>query len=438
MNEQQSLGRASSKLNKNKGESCLSTIALPFFSETLRPLTPLACIHQPACPACPRFGKFDLPLEQVEQLQSLVAPQDNIRVESLAGQASGYRTRARLSYRAYEGKGRFGVFEAGSHRLVPIPSCSLHHPLINDLVNRVETLSADANISAYNEVSRGGLLRGAQLMVSPLSKKAQLTLVINRDLAERPLGARLQKIVDSLRELPEIESLWLSEHLTQSNVFLGQRHFLQFGPQFLELSLGGFSSFYPPDSFTQANLELHEESLQRIITAVEEKGSNTEIRVGEFYAGAGSIGIPLIAKGYELFMNEISPGSLAGLERGLHELRSHESIAEPQIFLGDAQEFIEQLAGLDVLIVDPPRKGLGKRLLQAISTSSISRLIYLSCGLPSLLREAEELRESGFRAIRLSALGYFPYTKHIESLVVFERSAQIDLAPPYDDLPGSV
>jgi 23S rRNA (uracil1939-C5)-methyltransferase len=87
---------------------------------------------------------------------------------------------------------------------------------------------------------------------------------------------------------------------------------------------------------------------------------------------------------------------------------------------GRAGQFADFYDEHDVVIVDPPRKGLDAELLTRLLRVAPQRLIYLSCGLPALLRECEALhRTQNYRLEHVSAWGYFPYTEHVETLMVF-------------------
>jgi tRNA/tmRNA/rRNA uracil-C5-methylase (TrmA/RlmC/RlmD family) len=87
---------------------------------------------------------------------------------------------------------------------------------------------------------------------------------------------------------------------------------------------------------------------------------------------------------------------------------------------GPAEDAVGRASEADVVIVDPPRKGLGETVCRQLLAATPARLVYLSCGIDSFLREARELARSySLRAVR--AYGLFPYTEHVETLAFFER-----------------
>jgi tRNA/tmRNA/rRNA uracil-C5-methylase (TrmA/RlmC/RlmD family) len=174
---------------------------------------------------------------------------------------------------------------------------------------------------------------------------------------------------------------------------------------------------YPPGAFGQSNLEIAE----RIIAELRRQVPSGA-RVAEFYAGVGAIGLSLLEQVQELRLNEASPQSLQGLRMGLADLEAS-ARAKVSVLEGPAFTAIDALAGADVVIVDPPRKGLNERLVQHLAAQPPQRLLYVSCDLGSLLRDtARLLAPVRLRLAGLTAFNLMPYTDHVETLARFERA----------------
>src|SRR5262249_32849208 len=141
----------------------------------------------------------------------------------------------------------------------------------------------------------------------------------------------------------------------------------------------------------------------------------------ELYAGVGVMGLGLVPRAGHVVFNEAAPGSLAGLEMGLAALDPvlrARTVVRP----GPAAAHADALVGADVVIVDPPRKGLDAAVLAALVREPPARLVVVSCSLMAFLEETRMLCESG--RLRLSALvpfALFPYTPHVETVALFER-----------------
>jgi tRNA/tmRNA/rRNA uracil-C5-methylase (TrmA/RlmC/RlmD family) len=121
-------------------------------------------------------------------------------------------------------------------------------------------------------------------------------------------------------------------------------------------------------------------------------------------------------------MNELSPHSLQGLALGLAGLEAADR-AKVEVVPGAAGAALQAVAGVDVLIADPPRKGLDRELLDRLVEHPPGRFIYVSCGLESFLRDTARLTDGGGLRLRsLAAFDLMPFTEHVETVACFERT----------------
>jgi 23S rRNA (uracil1939-C5)-methyltransferase len=164
---------------------------------------------------------------------------------------------------------------------------------------------------------------------------------------------------------------------------------------------------------------LAEEMAERIRSWIPE-GS----RIAEFYAGCGPIGLALIEQAGEVRFNEVAEQGLAGLAQGIAAL-SPEWARRTGVFSGEAGDCVEMARGCDVVIVDPPRKGLDSALLDSLAAAPPELLIYQSCSLASFERELPVLVGGGLRLVELEPYDLFPYTEHVELLARFERGGSL-------------
>ena len=117
------------------------------------------CPHRPPCPGCPRFGEPGIARGPRSALDELARTHALPRVQLVSGQTAGFRHRARLAIRGRLGTPKLGLFELGTHRVVHIPNCSVHHPLINHVANVVRRALVDAQVTAIR-TARTLALRG--------------------------------------------------------------------------------------------------------------------------------------------------------------------------------------------------------------------------------------------------------------------------------------
>jgi 23S rRNA (uracil1939-C5)-methyltransferase len=379
-----------------------------------RPTDGLVCPHRPPCPGCPRFGEAGIAQIARDALRELAQAHGVAEVAEISGQTSAFRLRARLAIRGRLGSPKIGLFEMGTHRVVHIPHCRVQHPLINRAANVVRRALVDSEVSSYSDKAHLGLARYLQVVVERSSQTAQLVLVANSATAD-PLAACLDLIRNRLGG--ELHSLWFNPHGGSSNNILGPDFQLWCGPESVVERFGGAAVHYPPGAFGQSNLDIAQQIVDHVRAAIP-----VGARVAEFYAGVGALGLSILARTSELRMNEINPQSLRGLELGLNDLDSA-ARAKISTVPGAAAAALAAAAGADVVIADPPRKGLDPELTAHLCEHPPDQFLYVSCGLESLLEDTAVLTARGTLRLRgLTAFNLMPFTAHVETLARFDRA----------------
>lgn len=375
----------------------------------------IACPHRPPCPGCPRFGVTDVDASARAALEALATAHGIAPPRIVRGASAGFRHRARLAVRGRATTPKIGIFEAGSHRVVDIPRCAVHHPRINEVAAELRHAIVDTHTAPYSDDAHRGLVRYLQVVVERSSGTAQVVLVTNSDAPDAcaPLFASLAE-----RLGPRLHSLFWNGNSARTNTILGPSWAHLRGPAHVEERIGGARVFYPPGAFGQGNLDLADSIVSTVHGWVPE-GS----RILELYAGVGPIGLGLVRRAASVTFNEVAPESLAGLEQGRGALDA-ELRARTRVVPGPATTMVGSLAEADVIVVDPPRKGLDRPLREALASAPPDRLLYVACGLGSFLADAEALTARGsLRLAELSAFDLFPYTEHVEVAARFERRA---------------
>jgi len=331
----------------------------------------------------------------------------------ISGQTTGFRHRARLAIRGRLGSPKLGLFQLGTHRVVHIPNCSVQHPLINRVAAVVRRALVDSKTTCYSDTAHLGLARYLQVVVERSSQTAQVVIVANSATPE-PLAASLDLIRERLG--PALHSLWFNSNRERSNTILGPRFHHWCGPAGVVERFGGAAVHYPPGAFGQNNLEIAQSIIEYVRGQIPDGA-----RVAEFYAGVGAIGLSVLAVASEIRMNEVSTHSLHGLELGLAQL-DPVSRGKVSVVPGPAGTSHLTAAGADVVIADPPRKGLDPQLTEYLSEQPPARFLYVSCGLESFLNDAEQLTSRGkLRLGALTAFNLVPFTGHVETVACFER-----------------
>jgi tRNA/tmRNA/rRNA uracil-C5-methylase (TrmA/RlmC/RlmD family) len=371
----------------------------------------LICPHQPSCPGCPRLAAPGLPPEPLARLTALAARAGAPAPELHGSAPTGFRYRARLAIRGRADAPKLGIFEAGSHRAVHIPRCLVHHPVLNRVAAKLRDTLARHRIATYSDQAHAGIARYAQLVLERETQRAQVTLVTNGTSPDE-LAPFFDDLQASLGD--DLQGLWWNGNPERTNTILGSHFRHLAGQQYVHDRSGDARIFYPPGAFGQSHLELAMELAGRV-----RELANPGDRVTEFYAGVGAIGLGLSKTAALLHLNELGSGSLQGLALGVADLGEAER-AKVHVHQGPAAAFTSLVATSDLVIADPPRKGLDPALVAALLSAPPRRFAYVSCDVDSFERDAASLLGS-LELRSLAAYDLFPHTEHLEILAVFEH-----------------
>jgi 23S rRNA (uracil1939-C5)-methyltransferase len=372
------------------------------------------CPHRPPCPGCPRYGAPGIDPRAAARLADLAGRAGAPAPGWIAGARFGFRTRARLVVRGRAASPKIGIFQAGSHRIVDIPRCRVHHPLVNRVAAAAREAIRATGLAPYADGPDVGLVRALQVVVERPSTTAQVVLVANGQNPE-PFGALARELGGRLGAA--LHSLWWNGNPGRTNVVLGPHWHLWQGPRAVRERIGGVDVFYPPGAFGQSHLDLADVLDARVQDAVP-AGS----RVVELHAGCGPIGLGLLRGSASVLFVESAPAAIEGLGLGLAARPAGER-SRAGVRAVAAAEALEALDGADVVIADPPRKGIEPAVLEVLCAAPPRRLIYVACDLDSFEVQAAQLLASGrLRLVELVAFDLFPNTEHVETLACFERT----------------
>ncbi|KAJ8613020.1 hypothetical protein CTAYLR_004042 [Chrysophaeum taylorii] len=367
------------------------------------------------------------------------------RLEVVVGSPRRWRTQARLAAappleaKSWDAGARLGLYLGGTHEVSSIPECEVHAAAVNAAARVVETACDDAG-------ARGGEdLRYAQFQVERSTGKVALCLVWNRENAKEAAPV-LPRLVSRLwpRKNKKTHETWASIWVNYrgsggGNAILAPNAFrLLRGREFVEEKL--FSSpsdlvdtdlelSFSPQVFRQANLD----AFARLVLDLARWVPDGAI-VCELYAGVGAIGLSLRPRLGELRCSDGNPHAerCFDLAARAQEARADRLCEASFLPLEAPDAFDLDAPGADVLIVDPPRRGLDPEVLEALTTdddkvASLSRLIYVSCGFDAFERDLAALapqKNAKWKLVHAQAHVFFPGSDHVETLAVFDRSSR--------------
>eukprot|EP00934_Nitzschia_sp_Nitz4_P009045 Nitzschia sp. Nitz4//scaffold154_size52827//25428//26873//NITZ4_006777-RA/size52827-processed-gene-0.74-mRNA-1//1//CDS//3329537311//9035//frame0 len=384
----------------------------------------------------------------------------NSKFPVLLGPTKGWRTVARLAVRQVNDSLRIGLFVPGSHDLLEVPQCQAHHPRINEAVEVLQKQCKKCNIQAFDDKDGKGNLRHVALAVERSTGRQQLTLIWKE--TNKASTRQLNELCKALQSVSEdksckgleLQSLWVhfnnSWKHANSIVDRTGRWEQKYGkePSMVE-HLETNSNlkvplYFPPQVFRQANLDAFTKIVVRIREWLEEqstkkKGLGTIQHALELYGGVGTIGLNCIDLVNGTFVSsDENPFNQECFDRSADHLeikgndRDDESketrrkniqyIPENATAMTQRQNLWKQA---NVLIVDPPRKGLDQEVIDMLCRKNFGPrrqgLIYVSCGFDAFCRDFEALHQAGWKLDHAEGHILFPGSDAIETLAFLVR-----------------
>ena len=324
---------------------------------------------------------------------------------------SAYRNKTALPVGGSAVNPILGFYAPRSHTLIPAVSCPNALPPAGDIARAFQQWMKTYHIEPYCEETDQGAVRHLVIRVNR-KKEAMVTVVIHT--ASLACLAELRQILEPLG----VVSLYLNINRAKTNVILSDRFQLIYGSETLSDMLCGLQFSLSPASFFQVN-PFQTERLYE--TALSFAALSSEDSLCDVYCGAGTITLMMARHCAHATGIEIIPAAIGNAR----ENARRNSIANVDFLVGRAEALLPQMVagGLrpDVIVVDPPRKGLDPDVIGAIAQASPSRLVYISCNAATLARDAALLLTHGYAVQKLRPVDMFPYTSHIETVCLLSR-----------------
>ena len=346
-------------------------------------------------------------------LKGIVKPEAIIGMEN----PWHYRNKIHASFaRKRDGSIVSGIYEEGTHRLVPVEDCLIQNERANRIVRDLCGLFESFKIKVYNEDTGYGLVRHVLIRTGHVSGEVMVVLV-----CVSPVFPSKRNFVNALRKLhPEVTTVVLNVNDRRTSMVLGKRDIVLYGKGYIEDQLCGCTFAVSPQSFYQVNPVQTEILYRKAIEFADLHGTE---KVLDAYCGTGTIG--LIAAEYA--------GEVTGVELNPEAVRNAVSNAKRnqrkniRFVQGDAGEYMQKMAAqretMDVVLMDPPRAGSDEAFLSSLVTLAPEKVVYISCNPVTLARDLKYLGKHGYRVNRAVPVDMFPWTaeEHVETVVLLSR-----------------
>lgn len=314
------------------------------------------------------------------------------------------------------GKPQMGYYARHSHRIVQKIVCRLSPEIFNAIAADFYSFLEKYPQLIYNANNRKGI-RHLYLRYAESAGDVMVCIVAGKDDF-----LHSGELFHSLTEkYPQIKSIVINVNPDDTNVILGRKNRAVYGESYITDTLCGLSFDISPLSFYQVNRSTAEMLYQKAKEYAALSGDEVLL---DLYCGAGTIGLSMAGECRELVGAEIIPDAVKNAQKNAEK----NGITNARFLCADAAEAAEKLKeeGIrpDVIVVDPPRKGLSLELIDTICEMSPERVVYVSCDPATLARDLKLFTEKNYSVKEIIPVDMFPRTSHVEAVVMMSRKKE--------------
>jgi 23S rRNA (uracil1939-C5)-methyltransferase len=331
-----------------------------------------------------------------------------------AGSQERYRNKGIFAVGELDGRAVSGFYREHSHDIIPVASCPIQTVLADRAAAAVTDWMNKNRIRPYDEATGRGTVR--HIFVRRAVKTPDAVLCV---VTARGFGGLTPDFVEAVRgACPELTGIVLNVNKTRGNSVLSGDFYTLWGSETMRDMLSGFSFEIAPQAFYQVNPPQAEKLYQRAVEYAGLTGSETVL---DLYCGAGTISLCLARQAKQVVGAEIVPEAVQNAEK--NAAANH--VGNVSFICADAAQAANELAARnvrpDVVVVDPPRKGMYPEAAEAVAGMAPARVVYVSCNPATLARDIKLFTSLGYGLSAAAAVDMFPRTSHVETVVLMSR-----------------
>lgn len=327
----------------------------------------------------------------------------------VASAESGFRNKAKMVVGGTVAAPTLGILGPGGAG-VDLRWCGLHEEPIVGALRHLATFITTAGLTPYEVSSRRGELKYVLVTASPAGE-----LMVRFVLRSTEALPRIRKHLPALQaQLPHLAVLSVNLQPQPAAVIEGKQEIVLTEAETLPIDLGPVVLHLRPQSFFQTNTPVAAALYRQAVDWTRDLPAGT---VWDLYCGVGGFALHLADPGRTVTGIEISDQAIASARCSA----THAGLADPVSFaVGDSTSFASQAAEPpDLVVVNPPRRGIGPDLAGWLENSAVQHVLYSSCNVDSLAKDLAMM--ASLRPVRAQVLDMFPQSGHFETLVLLER-----------------
>jgi len=336
----------------------------------------------------------------------------------IVGMEEPYFYRNKAQYPVGNGKDKeitIGYYAKHSHNIIETKKCFLGNEINEQILDIIKNYMKMYKVPAYVEETGKGTIRHVLIRCSKDLASFMVCIVSAKEKLPD-----VSSLIEALRKIPCIKSIMLNINTTRNNAILSSNTVCLWGDPFIEDSIGDIKFHISANSFYQVNPKMTEKLYQK---ALEFAGLTGKENVWDLYCGIGTISLFLAKQASHVRGVEIIPQAIEDAKANARL----NGIENAEFFVGKAEEVVPEYyekhpeENVDVIVVDPPRKGCDEILLSTIIKMNPLRVVYVSCDSATLARDLAFLSTQGYKLEKVQCFDQFGHTMHVETVVLMSR-----------------
>lgn len=405
------------KANKNYG-----------FGKILEIITPSESRIQPICPQFDSCGgctllhtdyNTQLIIKRDTVLNALtrIGGFENVTVHPTTPSVPdlNYRNKSQYPVGGSKNDVKIGFYAPRSHSVVNTTNCAIESPDSRIIINAFRSWMEKYGITPYDEANHKGTIRHIYSRVG----ESIMIVIVSRTREIEQLE-ELKNMLLSLELSKPIGGIVVNINSQRTNTILGKYDYTVYGEKYIFAKIDGITYKVNYKSFFQVNKYTTPLLYQKALELCSLSGNET---VFDLYCGIGTISLFLAQKAKKVIGVEIVPEAI----EDARENAKLNNITNAEFYCGAAEDVCPPLikAGekANVVVVDPPRKGCDEKLIDAIGQMKPDKIVYVSCNVSTLARDAKILREKyGYELNEAFPFDQFPHSMHVEAVALLQRA----------------
>lgn len=382
-----------------------------------------ACIVADKCGGCQwqavtYAGQLQAKEQQVKSALKRIGGFETVPIQPILASPKPLEYRNKVTYPLARGTGglvKAGYYRRGTHQIVNLNQCPIQMGALDPLLVSAKAAIQRRGWSLYNEKKHQGRLRHLGLRVGYHTGQTLLTLVTTGYLPDVKEQAE-----EWLAEHPSLVGVCLNINPRETNRVFGEETRCVAGRPYLEEIFLGLRLRIQPTTFFQVNTAQAEYLVQTVLDQLNFQGNETVI---DTYCGIGTLSLPLAQRVARCVGIEVQAEAVAQARQNA----ALNGLQNTDFFAGAVENLLleisaQQSGPVDVVVLDPPRKGCDRTVLNALLEISPARIVYMSCNPATLARDLKILCQDSYCLQMVQPADFFPQTAHVECVALLERA----------------